>query len=74
MRAFRVDFPHMNEDRLGPRCWIIQTATSIFSPPRSPRTREGVPYVLVASRKRLSTVDARLSVLARKPTTCLLCK
>lgn len=57
------------EPRFGPLYFIIQTATSIFSPPRSPRPRYGAPNLFTASRNMSSTVAALLFVLALNPTT-----
>ena len=56
--------PHMKDARLVPLRKIIHTETSTFSPPRSPRTREGAPYVSTAERNTFRTVDARLLLLA----------
>ena len=42
----------------------------MFSPPRSPRTRKGIPCLSKASLNTLRTVDARLLLLARIPTIC----
>jgi hypothetical protein len=63
----------MKEARFGPFVMIMNTDTSLFSPPRSPRIREGVPYACTASRKTDNTVDARLSMLARRPVTYVKC-
>jgi hypothetical protein len=62
--------PHMNEARLGPLYIIIQVDTSIFSDPRSPRTRDGHPNAAVASRKSASTVWAVLHVDTFIPVIC----
>jgi len=48
--------PHMNEARLAPLYMIIHVHTSTFSDPRSPRTRDGHPKVVMALRKSDSTV------------------
>jgi hypothetical protein len=65
----------MNEHRFGRRFMIIQTDTSIFSPPLSPRTRKGTPYFLTASKNTSRTVDERILLLAQKPTVCqLICR
>ena len=56
--------PHMKEARLVPLRIIMNVATSMFSPPRSPRTRDGIPWTSIAFKKRSKTVDARLFVLA----------
>lgn len=62
--------PQMNEPRFKPHFMVIHMDTSLFSMPRSPRTRDGVPYCSIAVVKTSSTVDARLLVLARKPVIC----
>lgn len=65
----RIDItylPHKNDPRSGPRFIIIYAEISTFSPPWSPRTRDGVPYILVADRNSSRTVPARLLVLARR--------
>lgn len=59
----------MNDALLAPRAMIIWTATSTFSPPRSPRTLEGILNWRMAHSKTSITVSARLLVLARKPVT-----
>lgn len=61
--------PHKNDPQLGPRFIIMYAETSTFSPPRSPRTRHGVPYLAVANRNSSRTVLARLLVLARRAVT-----
>src|SRR5579872_5032102 len=47
----------------------IHSATRTFSVPWSPLTRLGVPWTLMASKKSLSTVSARLLSWALRPTT-----
>lgn len=66
-----VDCPHKNDLRFGPWYWTIHTATSIFSPPQSPRTQDGVPNCCMALRKRSKTVDVQLFTLVHRPTTCI---
>jgi hypothetical protein len=61
--------PHIYNPRFGPRRMIIQTAVSMFSPPRSPRTHDGVPYSEMARRNNSKTVAARLLVIAHSPVT-----
>ena len=63
--------PHTNDPLFGPRYFIIQTETSIFSPPRSPRTFDGALCFSMAFRNSLRTVEAQLLLLARRPTTCM---
>lgn len=60
----------MNEARLGPLYMIIQVDTSTFSDPRSPRTLEGHPNAVTASRKSASTVWAVLRVDTLIPVIC----
>lgn len=43
----------------------------MFSPPRSPRTLEGSPYVLVARLNIFSTVLALLSEWVRRAVICV---
>ena len=62
--------PHMNDARRGPLFITMYVATSRFSPPRSPRTREGMPYSVAADLKSSSTVADLLLSLARKAVTC----
>lgn len=59
----------MNDARRGPLFIIMYVATSKFSPPRSPRTREGMPCSDAADLKRSSTVADLLLLLARKAVT-----
>lgn len=63
--------PHMNDARPGPLCIIIQMDTFVFSPPRSPLTRDGVPYSWIASMNTSKTVCALLFVLAFSCTTLI---
>ena len=58
--------PHKNDPRFGPRFTIMYADTRTFSPPRSPRTRDGVPYIPVPTRNSSRTVLARLFVFARR--------
>ena len=62
--------PHKNDPRLGPRFIIMYAETRTFSPPRSPQTRNGVPYIAMADKKSSRTVVARLLVLARRAVIC----
>ena len=55
--------PTSAEPRPVPRLWIMYCTTSIFSPPRLLRIREGSPHWATASRKQLNTVDALIFVL-----------
>lgn len=59
----------MNDARRGPFLIIIYVAMSTFSPPRSPRTREGMPYSSAVDMNRLRTVVDLLLLLARKAVT-----
>jgi hypothetical protein len=62
--SWKTHDPHMNDARFAPRYRIIQIERFIFSPPLSPRTREGHPYLLIASKNSWRTVDDSLLVLA----------
>jgi hypothetical protein len=67
--VLNVEEPHIKLARLRPQSKIMRTDTSLFSAPRSPRTREGIPNSSMASKNMSKTVDALLFVLARRPTT-----
>lgn len=67
MRVLNTDDPHINEARLRPRRRIMRIDTSRFSPPRSPRTREGIPCFCMAATNTFKTVSAELLVLALRP-------
>ena len=56
--------PHMKLALLGPRAIIIKTAVSLFSPPLSPRTRDGSPNFSTPCRNVSSTVEDLLLVWA----------
>lgn len=62
--------PQINDAWFQPRKYTIVTATSIFSPPLSPQTWEGMPYSWIASTNRSCTVDALLLLLACNPVIC----
>lgn len=55
--------PHMKDARFWPRYMTIKMDKSMFSPPRSPRTRDGQPYSLIACRNSFNTVIESLFVL-----------
>ena len=55
--------------RLGPRVMIIRMDTSLFSPPLSPRTRDGSPYFSTPCKNVPNTVEDLLSVCASNATT-----
>jgi hypothetical protein len=69
--VLKTDEPHIKEALSSPRKMIIRIETSLFSPPRSPRTLDGTPCSRIASINMSKTVDARLFVLAHKPVTCI---
>ena len=71
IRVLNTEGPHMKLARLSPRSKIIKIDTSLFSPPRSPRTLEGTPCSSIASINMLRTVSAVLSVLACSPVIYL---
>lgn len=64
-----VEVPHMKEPRFDPRLRFMSYATSMFSVPRSPLTREGRPYFFTARRKTLRTVSEKLFLDAVSATT-----
>lgn len=60
----------MNDPLPRPFLITMYVAQAIFSPPRSPRIRDGIPNSSIASRKTSSTVVAWLFELARNATIC----
>jgi hypothetical protein len=67
MQVLCVEEPHMKLARFRPRLMMRRIDTSLFSQPRSPQTRDGIPYFLTAARNMQRTVEGRLFVLAQSP-------
>ena len=61
--------PQMKELRWWLFFMIMYVAMSMFSPPRSPRAQDGVPYSTVACLNKSSMVTDRLLSLARIAVT-----
>lgn len=62
--------PHRNDPLEAPLFRIMAVATMMFSPPLSPRTREGQPHTSVDLMKLRRTVSGKLFPETFMPVTC----
>ena len=62
--------PHINDPLELPLASIIYVASRMFSPPLSPRTREGKPHSLIGSVNPRRTISGKLFPETFIPVTC----